>query len=736
MKMTKTVDVFKNLDAELAFTKTYHEHRNDHIALREAKLLATVYPATLAPIRDGDLLAGRIPMALVGYELEVGIFFCEEQEVRKALEQGNFDAAYRQRVEDMLAFWSKESLTARHYAALPPETLAAAVQNPIGVGGPRLAGVLMDYDKLTRLGIPGLREQLRTHRAHAADTTLFDGMEQSLDVLANCCRHYADQARQQAATATPARQAELAAMAQALENIIVRAPGNFHEALQLHWLYALLATVVNHGRMDVAVGDFYAHDLDTGVLKEPQALALLESLWRLMVYRYNRFNTRVVVGGKGRRNEANADRFALLAMEASRTVHDIVPQLTLRFYEGQNPALMRKALDVIGEGCTFPMLYNDDINIPAVSYCFNVPEKDAAHYLPYGCGEYALEGLSVGSPNCSYNLLKMVEITIFGGIDALTGQPLGKPHGGLESFATFEDLWASYAKRAEYHAYHLVKRHAAELEIEKESAAFLLLSMLFDHCLERGKSAMNRGTRYTGAIFESYGMVNAADSLAVIKALVYDKGLISPERLLAALKANFEGYEKEYRLIQSVPKYGNDDDHADSMMQRVSNHAANYFRGLAGEANLDYCAIVNINNWMNVGLGQQCIASADGRHKGDPLANGSTPTAGRDVSGVTAFLNSIVKPDPRYHAGYVHNMKFSRQMFTSDRPKLEMLMDAYFANGGTQAMISVVNRGDMEKAMKEPERYGDLIVRIGGFSARFVTLSPDVQQDVLNRTLY
>jgi pyruvate-formate lyase len=145
---------------------------------------------------------------------------------------------------------------------------------------------------------------------------------------------------------------------------------------------------------------------------------------------------------------------------------------------------------------------------------------------------------------------------------------------------------------------------------------------------------------------------------------------------------------------------------------------------------------VNINNKGNVEMGKVTAASADGRRFGAPLANGNTPTAGNDHCGVTAFLNSIVKPDPTYQAGYSHNMKFSPRMFKEERARLDALLKTYFACNGTQSMITVVSRGDMERAMKEPEKYRNLIVRVGGFSARFVELDEAVQLDLLTRTLY
>ena len=172
------------------------------------------------------------------------------------------------------------------------------------------------------------------------------------------------------------------------------------------------------------------------------------------------------------------------------------------------------------------------------------------------------------------------------------------------------------------------------------------------------------------------------------------------------------------------------------MMQQLSNFICEYTRGCAAKVGLDYFLIVNINNFGNVHLGRNTPASADGRFSGEPLANGNTPTAGMDRKGLTAFLNSIRKIDPSCHAGYVQNMKFSKTMFREERPKLKALLDTYFDKGGTQAMITVVSKGDLENAMKCPEKYTNLIVRVGGFSARFVELERDVQLHILQRTLY
>ena len=338
------------------------------------------------------------------------------------------------------------------------------------------------------------------------------------------------------------------------------------------------------------------------------------------------FNGRVFIGGRGRLDEPTADRFALLAMEATRTVIEIEPQLTLRFYKGMNPALMAKALDMLGEGRTFPMLFNDDVNIPAVEKGFGVPAVHAEQYLPYGCGEYCLDHLSFGSPNCSLNLLKALEAVLHHGVDVLTGEQVGldpsevflqenlslvsKPISLDALFPTFEDLYSAYKRQVEYSVEALANRHLAEYQVEDESAAFLFASMLYNDCIERGKSLVGGGVRFRGGLIETYGMVNTADSLTAIKVLVYDRKLMSLQQMVMALDADFAGFERQYRVMRLAPKYGNDDATADEMLCAVSKHVASHTHAQAERLGFDYFLIVNINNHMNVGLGAQTAASA------------------------------------------------------------------------------------------------------------------------------
>ena len=236
---------------------------------------------------------------------------------------------------------------------------------------------------------------------------------------------------------------------------------------------------------------------------------------------------------------------------------------------------------------------------------------------------------------------------------------------------------------------------------------------------------------------EIYGIVTCSDSLYAIKKCVYDEQCITAETLMESLKADFKGYEDVRAILLNVDKFGNDLEEVDNMMKAVHEMVCYTMLDISGKYyGLDCFGMVNINNRDNTTYGRNTGATPDGRHAGESLTNANNPTAGMDKNGVTAFINSLLKARSNIHFGTVQNMKFSKETFNDMRHTIIYpLLDSYFSRGGTQTMINVVGRDDLENARKEPEKYSNLIVRVGGFSARYVELADDVQLDILNRTL-
>lgn len=736
-----------DFSVERKVTETYRQYQNSHKAIREVKCMEQMYPAVFCDIEPGDLFAGRIQMSLIGFSPEPGGlgYYCDEPAIRRQLEEGDYPESLRTEMEEILAFWKRENTAAKVRAAYPPDVTEALPSDkwdkePVAAAPLyRMAGSYLDYEKLLENGIPGMKRMAAEYEAKAnrqgGNAELFRGMEMALELLVKCCKHYHDMALRMASL-TEAERLNLLEMAAALEKISTDRPKTLREAIQLMWLYILISGTYNYGRVDVILGDYLASDLESGILTMDQAQELFNGFWRLIVARKTTWNGRVILGGKGRRNVKNADAAAMLAMEASRVVRDIEPQLTLRLYEGMAPKLLDKALEVIGEGCTYPMLYNDDVNVPAVSHAFRVDEELAEEYVPFGCGEYVLDHKSYGSPNGIINLLKVLEITLHNGHDGITGKRTGLTTGEFQDFETFEELVEAYQKQAEYFVSALAKQEEIEYRVAGESAAFLFLSMLMDDCMERGKGVFSGGIRYLGGTVETYGNINTADSLTAIKEVVYDRKLITPKRLLEALDVDFEGYDEIRKMLVNVAKYGNDDAQADDMAVMVHEHICNTVRDQIDKVDLHSYLVVVINNSANTTLGRYTAASADGRKKGVYMANANNPWSGNDKKGLTAMLNSLVKLKPDIHAGAVQNMKFSPELFRGEGSLVKSLLKTYFENGGTQAMLSVVKKEDLEQAMVCPEKHGNLFVRVGGFSARFVELERAVQMEILNRTHY
>lgn len=742
-----------DLTTEKRFTETFQEYKDSPLALREAKCLQVLFPALLPPIENEDMFAGRtliMEYKGVGFSPDVTLYrlphgmgyFYRPDVFQKALQQVPADSEEAAGIREMMSFWEKENTTAHvkeHFTerirtCLPSDSFAGDV----GVGFPlyRMTGAYENYETLLSLGLPGLKAKIAQMQALGDPDCFYEGLSLIVDLICESCLHYAKQAQALTKDASPKRAAELKRMAADLMHVASHAPQTFRQAIQLSWLYSCLAGVMDYGRMDVYLGDYLAQDLKNGNLTEEEALGCVVSLWKLMVARKTVYHGRVVIGGKGRRNERNADAFAMLAMEASRIVHDIEPQLTLRLYKGMDGRLYQKALEVIGEGATYPMLYSDDVNVPAVESAFRLPKEKAEQYVPFGCGEYIIDHESFGSPNGVINMLKALEVTLFNGHEIVLNRPMGMSLGKFEDFETFEDFYAAYKKQVTHYIGVLAEAEAIILSQTAKQAPFLMMSLLYDGCIENGKSMLSGGIAYLGATLESYGNINTVDSLAAIRETVFERKTISPARLLDALKADFEGYETERKLLLKAPKYGNDIKTVDDLARDLHDFEARAIRDQAGRVGLHSFLMVVINNSANTYLGRWTGASADGRKTRTYMANANNPMGGMDTNGITAMLNSLASFPPENHAGSVQNIKFERDLFRRAPEKVRALLDAYFENGGTQAMITVVGRRDLEEALRYPEKYRSLLVRVGGFSARFVELEKDVQQEVLSRTVH
>jgi pyruvate-formate lyase len=422
-----------------------------------------------------------------------------------------------------------------------------------------------------------------------------------------------------------------------------------------------------------------------------------------------------------------------VAIEACRTVREVLPQFTLRFNRETPAEVWDAAMRCIGEGRSYPLLYNDDRLVDDVATAFGVDRASAEQYMPLGCGEIELDHHSFGSPNGFVNTLKALELAIRGGRDPMALDPITIQTKPLVECATFGEFVSEYHRQLTRLIEALARYERYLYDYFGARHPYLLISALYDGCLDRGRGILAGGCAYLHGSVELYGNVNVANALAAIKQLVFEEGRISAAELVQALDDNFVGHERARKLLLDVPKYGNDLAAVDELMCEFHDWISAAIAEQAAPAGLDGYLGVTINNSLNTDLGRWVGATPDGRKAGTPLANANNPSAGTDRRGVTAMFNSILKPRHDNHDGMVQNMRFTRETWLAGG---QVLLRDYFDRGGAQAMITVVGRDDLRNAMIRPQDYQDLMVRIGGFSARFVTLRKDVQQEIIDRVSY
>ena len=728
----------------IGFTEVYKKFSYDK-NIREAKCVEYQLEKILCPIDERDRLAGRIDHGYIGFSSQYGgvyTYFYNEYSYLAALNQckDELDEETLKQAEFLAEFWKLENTEKKlnnafiqKYGFEQPHSYK---NYGIANCGARVAGNNLDFHKLIQYGFDGLDKEIDKAISEKGNSSFYEALKLWIETLRNICELYRLQALDMVKKVSDDKKLVFKKMAENLENIKHKPAATFHEGLQLMWIYSICCDLMNYSRMDDYLGPLYVADLEAGRTTEEEAIEEVLALYKHFKEVDKVHDCRVIIGGLGRKDAEAADKLAMVIMEASRRFKDTVPQLTLRYYKGMSEKVFRKAMEVNAEGCTFPIIYSDETNIPAVQKIYGVSREEAEQYVPFGCGEYVLVGMSTGTPNNGVNMLKALEVTLHNGRDAYHNVLCGEQTGEPDQFETFEQLYEAMLIQLKKPVEYLAAHKMLNYSVAGQEAPYLHLSLLMDDCIQKGLPLLEGGVRYLNAASEIFGIISCADSLMAIKKLVYDEKKFTLSKLVEILDANFEGFEEERKLLLNAPKYGNDNEEADAMAVKVFHDIADMTIVEGEKTGLNKYAIVSVNNSMSAEWGSYCVASACGRRKSDAMSNANAPSLGADKSGITALLNSMAKFDASKHVGVINNIRFTKDMFINSMDKIEILLKTFYENGGVQTNITVLGKEDLENAMKEPEKYQNLIVRIGGFSARFVMLNPVVQREIIARTTY
>lgn len=726
------------------YTAVHKQYEGRGKEEREMACLRVLYPALFRRIEPKDLFAGRIDFLPIGFGCVTSLggvghycVFGKLKEFRKTLATED----ERQTVDELYAYWlSHDVKTLYCQDVLTDDTVGRFIdcEFPM-IATARLSGMMLDYEALLEGGTDGLRLRIEKGREANGEQAFYQAGLDALALYEECAEYLKKEALALKEGASDERQRELDRMADSLAvTASGQAPESFADALQMFWLYALLAGVINYGRLDDLLGPYLQRDLQAGRLTEEEAYQYIKCLWRMIENRRTTVNGRIIVGGRGRRHPEAADVFLKLAMRAATELRYVEPQFTLRITEDMPEEIWDAAMEALGRGATYPTLYNDEVNVPAVMYGMRVDEKTAEQYVPFGCGEYVIAGQSTGTPNTCINLLKLLQIALNNGTDPMDGK---KKSGSVallppEELTSFEALWSQYTRLLDYYFDLSIKAQTYSYQIMNQEVSFLFTSLLMDDCIARGKAVLDGGVRYLGGTNETYGNINTSDALWAINDLVYTKKKYTLSQLVEAANRDFAGAEALRMDLWNCDKYGNDLDTADGMANRLYEYVANGIRDRGIQAGMQYYLIVISNNQLNTEWGRRTAASLDGRHAGQYMNPANNPQGGANTHGPTALLNSLARFDARLHGASVQNIKFATHFFRENREKIKILFKTYFKRGGCHLMVTVIDHGVLEKAVEHPEEYRDLIVRVSGFSAVFVNLEADIQQELMSRVMY
>lgn len=556
-----------------------------------------------------------------------------------------------------------------------------------------------------------------------------------------------------------ARKQSMIRVAENCKMLSLRPAETFHEAVQSIWfLFVVLqmesnASSFSPGRLDRHLIRYYDKDIKEGRITRQDALEIIECMWlkfNEIVYMRNSHGAKyfagfpigfnIAVGGQDEHGNDNSNDLSFLFLEAQKHLGLPQPNLSVRLHEDTGDDLLFEAVRVVSKGSGMPQFFNDKAVIPSIME-LGIEEKDAMDYAIVGCVELTTQGNNLGwSDSAMFNLNKALEAAMTGGICLLTGEKIAPDYGSLETYETFEELEEAFQKQIDY---FMDKMILACEEVEKAHIDLLpspFLSASIDDCMEKGMDVTAGGAKYNLSGIQMIQVANLADSLAAVKQMVYDDKKIEPERLLHALKTNFEGDEvMRTMLLNKVPKYGNDVDWIDAMGTKWAEYFKNRLRTFKNYRGGPYhTGMYTVS--AHVPMGENVGASPDGRYAGEPLADGGmSPVYGRDMKGPTAVLKSVSKLDKNLTTnGGLLNMKFLPEFFKNESGirKFAGFLRSFVDLEIPHIQFNVVRKEDLIAAKQNPEQYRGLTVRVAGYTAYFTELADELQNEIIARTSY
>ena len=795
MLREKLFDVYKPRicpERCVIFTESMKKSEGRPIALRRSQAFQDVLEKMTVYVNDGELIVGnqaRWPKSSPIYP-EYSTQWLRDELVdgkpyfpdRRPGDRFFFDKADVDEIMKCVDYWEGKSLYESLRKTLPArinEAWDANVIDDTWVSAAGLGNEVVDYNLVVTRGLRDVMERIRARLAeldpnepgNTKKIWFLQAALQGNEAVVRFAGRFADEcARQAAACAEPKRRAELLELEGICRNVPLNPARTFHEAVQS--IYFILLAVhlesnghaISLGRFDQYTYPLYKKDVEEGRLTRDQALEIVEAFF-IKCNELNKLRSwpdteffigyqmfiNIAVGGQTPDHRDAVNEVSNLCVEACENVKLFTPSVSVKVFDGTSDEFLIKNLNAMEkhQGGQ-PAFYNDKAFIRTLRNMGITDEEDLVNWVPDGCIEASIPGKwDFAAKGPWLNVEKVLDIAMHDGVDPRTGYRFATPPRPFRACRSMDEVFENYRTQLKYfmdlqpECEHIND----ELHVAMDINAFR--SSLVADCIGRGMDLVEGGSIYSADGGPTAGSISTGDALAGIDYTVFTKGLLTMEQLLHACDTNFEdgttrptGPEIRAILLNKAPKYGNDDDAADKWTVAVEDFIGRTYRyeyksSKFGKGPMPCCFSYSQSPVTgNVAFGRSIGATPDGRKNGAPVNNGVSPANGSERCGATAAANSVAKlPTVWIQKGAIFNMRLLQAALDSPEKKKRIadMIRVFFDNYGEQIQFNVVGNAVYKDAQKNPEKYRDLMVRVSGYSALFVTLAPDVQADVISR---
>ena len=751
-------------------TEYYKKTENESVLLRRAHVLDEVLSKKSIYILDGELIVGNQSVQPRAAEIypEFSVQWVLDELDDFALRDSDaFEVPddVKDRLRACLPWWQGRTVRDIAVERLSPEAFAAHtdlvyILTSLGSGIGHLA---IDYEKCIKEGVRSIMEKAAGHKKNIGASAQDNRRRDFYDAVIIVCGAIIKYAQRfsilaeemSALEPDPQRRKELEEIARVCRKVPEYPAETYNEAVQSFWFVHLVLQIesnghsVSPGRFDQYMFPYYAADLREQRLSREAAKEITENLWiKLNEIIKIRDKTsskafggfpmfqNLIVGGMDKDGRDCANDLSYLCMEVTRELKLPQPSFSVRWHRGVSPEYMQAAAEIVRTGIGMPSFFNDEVIVPMLEG-LGYTREEAYNYAEVGCVEPQAPGTTEGYyPSGFMNLCKILEITLYGGHNPMTGRPQGLKTP--LSFDSFGEFYAAFREQLRYFCRLMAGAIDCIDAVNGELAPVPFCSCFVADCIERGRDIRQGGARYNFSSPNAVAIANVADALMALQGAVFRDKIIGYEELREALTQDFEGSEAlRQRLLNDYPKYGNDIDEVDF-----------FARDIAEELSRTFAALPNIRGGHFL-VGLQSIsahalfvnsvgATPDGRKKAMLLADGGcSPAQGRDVRGPTAVMKSVAKIDhSAIPNGTLLNIKLNPMLLADEKGKRSLiaLVASFFRMMAQHVQFNVVDAQTLRRAREDPQSYRDLVIRVAGFSVYFVTIDAILQEDIIRRT--